>query len=237
MEETVVKHRVLVTGFGPFGPYKENPSWLAVKPLHDTLITTEKLGAIHVTTLNIPTSYTAILDTVPLMHAAPPMLPAEYSAPTARPLPEAGFDFVLHVGVWKTGGLSLERLGHKTGFTDPDAFRAFPPAIAGSELRGFSAPRYGGDFADELHTPIDVDALMSELTSGAEPLIVGTSNDPGRFGCDFLYYCSLAESKIAGRGTPVLFVHIPPIGKVMSTEDVTAGLQRLIPAVLAQLSR
>ncbi|KAJ3528951.1 hypothetical protein NM688_g7925 [Phlebia brevispora] len=33
--------RVLVTGFGPFWRYAENPSWLAVKPLHNTILHVE----------------------------------------------------------------------------------------------------------------------------------------------------------------------------------------------------
>ncbi|GJE95443.1 peptidase C15 pyroglutamyl peptidase I-like protein [Phanerochaete sordida] len=32
---------VLITGFGPFWRYEENPSWLAVKPLHNTVLYTE----------------------------------------------------------------------------------------------------------------------------------------------------------------------------------------------------
>lgn len=32
-------YNVLLTGFGPFGQHKENPSWLAVRPLQNTLIT------------------------------------------------------------------------------------------------------------------------------------------------------------------------------------------------------
>ena len=31
-------YQVLLTGFGPFGPYTANPSWDAVKPLHGKVI-------------------------------------------------------------------------------------------------------------------------------------------------------------------------------------------------------
>ncbi|KAJ3001179.1 hypothetical protein NUW54_g6594 [Trametes sanguinea] len=77
--------RVLITGFGPFGKYKENPSWLAVKPLHNTILYTDpptdlltpsdqaamitdemeeflrRPQQIHITTLEVPVSYQAVL--------------------------------------------------------------------------------------------------------------------------------------------------------------------------------
>ncbi|KIL55851.1 hypothetical protein M378DRAFT_173237, partial [Amanita muscaria Koide BX008] len=80
--------RILVTGFGPFGEFKVNPSWLAVKPLHDTNSLSRvdehdkavPLGRpIHVTTLEVPTEYEYVLNTVPGFHARPPVLPLDNS--------------------------------------------------------------------------------------------------------------------------------------------------------------
>ncbi|KAJ7094406.1 hypothetical protein C8R44DRAFT_385579 [Mycena epipterygia] len=247
MQDVYVKHRVLVSGFGPFRTYKENPSWLAVKPLHDTIITTmptrgkppkgAKPDSIHLTALNIPTVYSAVLETLPDLHAQPPVLPPLYTPPTSRPPPEEGFDLIVHVGVAGPGPLRAERLAHKTGYQLPDHERQSPPIIIGKpNLRGFGSPNYGDEFADELFTSIDVDALVNDLTSGPDPLSLETSNDPGRYLCDFIYYCSLAESQRAGRETPVLFIHCPPIGEKLSTKEVTEGLRRIISNVCAQLS-
>ncbi|KAJ6536699.1 hypothetical protein DFH09DRAFT_931143 [Mycena vulgaris] len=247
MQDSYVKYRVLVTGFGPFGTYKENPSWLAVQTLHDKIITTgprrgkppkgaAKGDAIHLTALNIPTVYAAVLDTLPGLHAQPPVLPELYTPPTSRPPPEDGFQLIVHVGVAGPGTLRAERLAHKTGYQLPDYERQSPPIVIGKgTLRGFGSPNYGDEFADELFTAIDVDALVDELTSGPDPLALETSDDPGRYLCDFIYYCSLAESQREDRGTPVLFIHCPPIGQILSTAQVADGVRRIISSVCAQL--
>ncbi|KAJ6623567.1 hypothetical protein B0H10DRAFT_1786324 [Mycena sp. CBHHK59/15] len=242
--DSYVKYRVLVTGFGPFGTFKDNPSWLAVKTLHDTVITTAPRGkppkgakapAIHLTSLNIPTLYTAVLDTLPGLHAAPPVLPDAYTPPCSRAPPDAGFDLLVHVGVAGPGPLFAERRAHKTGYSLPDNDHQPPPLAEGADGRhGFGAPRYGADFAEELYTPIDVDGVVADLTSGLEPL-VQPSDDPGHYLCDFIYYCSLAESKLAGRSTPVLFVHCPPTGQKMTAEEVADGVRRIIANVCARM--
>ncbi|KAK7062323.1 Proteophosphoglycan ppg4 [Favolaschia claudopus] len=245
MPDSYVKHKVLVTGFGPFGTYKENPSWLAVKTLHDKVITTSpirgqppkgKLDSIHLTALNIPTVYSAVLDTLPGLHAQPPILPSIYTPPTSREPPEDAFDLIIHVGVAGPGPLLAERLAHKTGYQLPDYERQSPPLIeGGGNVRGFGSPKYGEDFASELFTLIDVDSLVKDLTSGPNPLSLQTSNDPGRFLCDFIYYASLAESQRAGRGTPVLFIHCPPIGQKLSTKEVADGVERIISYICGHL--
>ncbi|KAF7315378.1 Proteophosphoglycan ppg4 [Mycena indigotica] len=224
--------RVLVTGFGPFGTFKENPSWLAVKTLHDTILN-PKQKSIHVTSLNIPTVYSAVLDTVPGLHSAPPVLPEKYTSPISLPLPDEGFDLIIHVGVAGPGNLHVERLAHKTGYALPDYDKQPPPLVnTKGTLRGFGGPRYGAEFADEIFTSIDVDKLVRELTTGPKPVSVQTSDDAGRYLCDFIYYCSLAESQREGRGCPVLFVHCPPVGNMLSTEEVAEGLKRIIIASL-----
>ncbi|KAJ7218129.1 peptidase C15 pyroglutamyl peptidase I-like protein [Mycena pura] len=229
----------------PFGRYEENPSWLAVKTLHDTIImTTPARGqppkgatpdSIHITTLNIPCVYSAVLESVPGMHAQPPVLPDKYTPPTSRPPPEDGFSLIVHVGVGLSGGLRAERLAHKTGYTLLDHEGQSPPLVIGKDSsHGFGPPRYGDEFADELLTVVDVDNLVKELTSGSKPLMLAASNDPGRYLCDFIYYCSLSESQRACHGTPVLFVHCPPIGQQLSTEEVAEGLKRIVSHVCSQ---
>jgi pyroglutamyl-peptidase len=167
----------------PFGDFKENPSWLAVKALHDTIISTAgptrgkppkgaKPDSIHLTAINIPTVYSAVLDTLPGLHAQPPVVPELYTPPTSREPPEAGYDLIVHVGVGRKGGLVVERLAHKTGYQLSDHEEQSPPIIIGKgDLRGFGSPQYGDEFADELLTPIDVDVLVGDLTSGPEPLV------------------------------------------------------------------
>ncbi|KAF7321328.1 Proteophosphoglycan ppg4 [Mycena kentingensis (nom. inval.)] len=248
--------RVLLTGFGPFGNYPDNPSWMAVKTLHESAIPVKKNLAALVTALNIPTEYQAVLDAVPGFHAQPPILPEKYTPPMTMDPPEDGFDLIIHVGVGRTGGLCAERLAHKTGYAFPDNARQVcscpsdrspivqltapqgPPIIIGGKgaLRGFGKPKYpDAEFADELFTSLNIGRLVEDLTSGPNPLNIQPSDDPGRYLCDFIYYCSLAEGERAGRGTPVLFVHCPPVKQDMSTAEVAEGLKRIIKSCFDQL--
>lgn len=132
--------RVLVTGFGAFSHYTANPSWLAVKPLHDVVLHSDPLSTpsvvdkkvsklsdvksrprpIHITTLQIPVTYEAVLDVVPGLHERPPVLPAS-AAPASLLPPESGYDFTFHLGVAGRGPLRMERVGHKLGYHMKDA--------------------------------------------------------------------------------------------------------------------
>ncbi|KAK0212963.1 hypothetical protein DFS33DRAFT_1285706 [Desarmillaria ectypa] len=150
-------YNVLLTGFGPFGQYKENPSWLAVRPLQNTLITldphpdsivadpTASPAAdcpailneepkrsppteIRISTLEIPVEYETIMKIVPGLHARPPVLPEQVQGnPLFPPPPERGYDFIFHIGVAGRGPLRMEKLAHKTGYHMKDASGNYAP--------------------------------------------------------------------------------------------------------------
>ncbi|KAH8101496.1 hypothetical protein BXZ70DRAFT_891500 [Cristinia sonorae] len=278
--------RVLITGFGPFSVFKEvNPSWLAVRPLHNTILHTESPAVpvthkntivedppasprqIHITTLEVPVTYDAVLTQIPGLHQSPPVFPTHtdpsFSIP---PPPYKGYDFIMHVGVAGPGPLALEKLAHKSGYLSKDVDDKLAPEMnaqegekADRELSAaelFEGERAGGisftssaiqrgfaegyeTFDEELFTQIDTDELCTYLRSvGASPVHV--SEDPGRYLCDFIYYCSLAEaqrqSKITGKDTtPVLFLHCPPVGQPLDTEAVTNAIKRIVSWVSARI--
>ncbi|KAF8993731.1 hypothetical protein BDQ17DRAFT_1252589 [Cyathus striatus] len=142
--------RVLLTGFGPFSHHQINASWLAVKPLHDTLFFTETPShplntsegapssttrAIHISALEIPVSYEAVLDIVPLLHLRPPVVPESISKFPSPP--NGGYDFIFHIGVAGRGPLRMERLGHKLGYNMKDANGKLA-AIVHSSSKGYN---------------------------------------------------------------------------------------------------
>ncbi|KAI0342062.1 peptidase C15, pyroglutamyl peptidase I-like protein [Trametopsis cervina] len=161
---------VLITGFGPFWKYTENPSWAAVKPLHNTIIYTEPqppteansakdqstsyaepmqqdgpvtLQQIHITTLLIPVSYQEVLAVTPGLHARPPILPIPADpAFTPTHLPANGFDFIFHVGVAGRGPLRIERLGHKLNYRMKDVDEQYAPVV---QLPKDPAPQEPGE--------------------------------------------------------------------------------------------
>ncbi|KZT11055.1 peptidase C15 pyroglutamyl peptidase I-like protein [Laetiporus sulphureus 93-53] len=144
--------RVLITGFGPFHKFNENPSWMSVKPLHNTVLYTDppvdlvmqddqaiitddmeeppRPQPIHITALEVPMSYQAVLAITPGLHARPPILPLsndpDYVFP---PPPPNGYDFMFHVGLAGRGPLRLEKLAHKNGYRMKDADGQYAPAV------------------------------------------------------------------------------------------------------------
>lgn len=91
---------------------------------------------IHITALEIPVSYEAVLAMVPGLHARPPVLPASMAA-LCPPPPPTGYDFIFHIGVAGRGPLRMERQGHKLGYHMKDALGKLAP-VARSSPKDFS---------------------------------------------------------------------------------------------------
>ena len=128
----------------PFAHYGDNPSWLAVEPLQNTVLYTDihpKSSShaptpeiahdprpIHITTLKVPVVYQDVLDIVPGLHARPPHLPPDAPGDCVPP-PASNYDFVFHLGVAGRGPLRMERLGHKLGYHMKDAKGKLAPIV------------------------------------------------------------------------------------------------------------
>ncbi|KAG8752650.1 hypothetical protein FRC11_008172, partial [Ceratobasidium sp. 423] len=170
----------------------------------------------HVSALEVPVTYSAVLSTVPPLHTS------------------KQYDVILHVGVGLAGGLEIERLAHKTGYNEPDAagrrcdpINEKPKADCGKAKaetvkRGFG-PGFE-EFGEEHRTGVDADEVVRHLKSkGLEH--TSPSNDLGRYLCDFIYFCSLACAKKEGSKVKVLFMHIPPLGSPYQVEDMTKAVK------------
>ncbi|KAF9241513.1 hypothetical protein BU15DRAFT_87108 [Melanogaster broomeanus] len=188
----VRSYYVLVTGFGPFSRYAVNPSWLAVKPLHNTVIHVDLPAElttldnrnpreldtedatlidtprnIHITTLEVPVTYEGVLSIVPGLHARPPILPStEDFCSTASP-PPGGYDLILHVGVAGRGPLRMERVGHKFGYNMKDANGCHAPIVRIKREeggRGSSEPSEA-ERMERVRLGYDIECLID----GSEP--------------------------------------------------------------------
>jgi hypothetical protein len=160
-----------------------NPSWLAVEPLHNTVISIDspsnpivvdgqtvlfddpsQIRPIHISVLQIPVSYEAVIDIVPGLHARPPVLPKS-DAPFPPP-PEKGYDFIFHIGVAGRGPLRMEKLGHKLGFHMKDADGKLAPIVR-------SSPK---DFSRRPDDPTPAENLERERL-GMDMVESGTAGD------------------------------------------------------------
>ncbi|TKY87756.1 hypothetical protein EX895_003337 [Sporisorium graminicola] len=274
---------ILITGFGPFMSVGSNPSWLAVKPLHNTVLDLDSTPSLataattddaqvnndgegvkaRIQTMQVPVHYGSVLDVVPRIHgcSSPPSpgahfwydsrLDPEFGGtpsgvyPTAYPVePPAlkAWDVVIHVGVGRQGSLRCETQAHKLGYGKPDANAQWAPlAYSASTATSIVAPKHldkdgavrgfaaGYEAFGELEsTPIPVSELISWLKArGLQTEEVDQSFDPGRYLCDFIFYCSLCEAKRNQAGTLVLFVHVPPAGERLEVERCTQAIRAI----------
>ncbi|KAF8744004.1 WD40 repeat-like protein, partial [Rhizoctonia solani] len=200
------------TDHRPFSGVPENPSWVVASHLNNQ---TRDFGGVkvHITALEIPTAYSAVLNTIPALHAS-----KEYDA-------------MVHFGLGLPDRFRIERIGHKLGYPAPDAQGEFSDIVISNEsqeIRGFGAGFE--QFEEELQTSIDVDAVVERLKSnGFEQ--TESSNDAGRFVCEFSYFCSLACAQREGTGIKVLFVHVPHIGYTYELPDMIRAFETVIEHV------
>ncbi len=264
----------------------ENPSWLAVKPLHGTKLhlssppllskgspfsatssngngDSETAGRVaKIQTLQVPVHYGSVLDLVPRIHGSKPSSPEakfwcdsrldkEFGGKEGKLYPEAypiehpqseenaGWDVVIHVGVGRGGSLRCETQAHKTGYGKPDANGSFAPILPTSDgidpkhLDKEGRPRGFGvgyeQFSDTVETQIDVPTLVKWLKErGMGEEEVAQSLDPGRYLCDFIFYCSRVEAQRAGKGTSVIFVHVPPAGTICRWKEIGRRFGQLL---------
>ncbi|XP_024049988.1 pyroglutamyl-peptidase 1 isoform X2 [Terrapene carolina triunguis] len=74
---------------------------------------------------------------------------------------------------------------------------------------------------------IDMDAVCRRVSTLGLDVTVTISKDAGRYLCDFTYYTSLYQSH--GRSA---FVHVPPLGKPYTAEQLGRALQAIIEEML-----
>ena len=265
---------ILITGFGPFMSVGNNPSWLAVRPLHDGLLDLDvpppslskgvvggqeetvrrerrddEIVRARIQTIQLPVHYRSVLDVVARIHGSEvskearfwhdSRLDAEFGGKQGEAFPQGypieprtvgGWDVVIHVGVGRQGTLRCETQAHKYGYGKPDANSDLAPLVTprppnvlpkhldkDGNVRGFNSHYQA--FNELESTPVHVSQLIAWLKSnGVTDTEIDQSFDPGRYVCDFIFYCSLCEAKRAGNGTKVLFVHVPPEGKDLQVE-------------------
>ena len=196
---------IVVTGFGVFRGYDVNPSWEAVKALPAVWDDDQHQVVVE----EIPVQYDFVLKEVPDRWAS------------RKP------DFIIHVGVSHLAEkLTLEVQANNTGYLSPDVTGSCPPGNVCVSSDSCQAAK--------LSCCLDLVDLSRAVTE--ECLEVGleatTSEDAGRYLCDFVYYKSLHATQ--GKS---LFVHVPLIDKPYSLPQMTEGLKAVTKNVIKQLQR
>lgn len=147
---------------------EENPSWQAASPLNNQTLKFTKSESTpshphapkprpveieaHISALEVAVTYSAVLSTVPPLHAS------------------KQYDVILHVGVGLPGLFMVERLAHKTGYNQTDAEGHKCDPIGGKNESDTETVKRGfgkgfEQFGEELHTDVDVGGIVKHLKS------------------------------------------------------------------------
>ncbi|KAK5859781.1 hypothetical protein PBY51_021309 [Eleginops maclovinus] len=127
---------------------------------------------------------------------------------------------VVHVGV---SGLAttvtLEQCGHNKGYKRLDNC-SFCPA---SQCCMNSGP-------DCIHSVLDMETVCKTVNDSDLGVTLSVSKDAGRYLCDYTYYTSL----YLGHGHSA-FIHVPPLGKPYSSQELGRALQAAVQEMLKML--
>lgn len=129
---------------------------------------------------------------------------------------------VVHVGV---SGLAttvtLEQCGHNKGYKRLDNCSFCPPSQCCMD-----------DGPDCIHSVLDMDTVCKRVNDSGIGVTLSVSKDAGRYLCDYIYYTSL----YLGQGHSA-FIHVPPLGKPYSSQDLGRALQATVQEMLKMLEQ
>ncbi|XP_005993218.3 pyroglutamyl-peptidase 1 isoform X1 [Latimeria chalumnae] len=129
---------------------------------------------------------------------------------------------VVHVGVsGMASTVTLEKCGHNAGYKGLDNCSFCPDSHCCVE---------GGP--ECIDSVIDMEAVCKRVAGLGLDATVTVSKDAGRYLCDFTYYTSLYLSR--GR---CAFIHVPPLGKPYSGEQLGRALKAIIQEMLDLLEQ
>lgn len=198
--------RILLSGFEPFGDFKTNPSWDALKLAQDEGLLP---ADTHIT--RVPVNYDTTFNA--------------YATAVEAIKPEAAISFGLHFrkgsdpvfGAAKTGSDPLSVIYIETTARNFDG--ATKPDNAGIQRAGsMIAP----DGPATLSATFPANALLAALKDAG--FQAELSEDAGAYLCNHLFYRSLHA--YTGR-FPYGFVHVPPVdsmGGVLSQQELARAM-------------
>lgn len=181
----------IVTGFGPFRDAKDNPTTVIAKKLKD-YIENNNLNLHLVSTVVIETSAEA----------------ARYETDKLKQqfASKKGTTFLLHLGVdFRSSNFQLEQCAYNEAhFRIPDE-KGYQPRNK-TVIDGCDPSLTTRLDVQKLHTNLELDSVVM-------------STDPGRFVCNYTYYCSLSKLQQDDSNVYSFFIHVPPFAKIPEEEQ------------------
>lgn len=188
----------MATGFGPFLDHQYNPSWEVAQGFARAL----------------PAGFCARAQRLDVTFEVAQTFAEDvyFGAQPGGPAPDFGLpEWLVHFGLAaRAERLKFEVFGYNRRGQTADASAPGARACLEGQLLGGAEPFY--------RTGIDVARMREIFEQIGEPKACGlracTSDDPGDYVCNAIYYHSLrVAEQMRARGTPaqVLFVHVPAL--------------------------
>uniref|UniRef100_A0A7S3XLE7 Phorbol-ester/DAG-type domain-containing protein n=1 Tax=Heterosigma akashiwo TaxID=2829 RepID=A0A7S3XLE7_HETAK len=234
--DPVVKVQLFVSGFSKFFGVEENPTELIVGRLREENVNAVGGGFLPegatLEALDVLEVSAAACDEAVKGWARRPMASASSGSGKQQP-PVVCERVHVHLGLCTSEEFRLEqRAANEASFRCPDERGRQPkeePIDPGAAA---------GGLAGALHTTLPVAQLAQELGArGGWRGRLRTSEDAGRFVCNYLYYRSLAQAAATKPAPPAsssaaLFLHVPHLEHA-PLDDQVAFVKDLLAAVAA----
>lgn len=128
---------------------------------------------------------------------------------------------VIHVGVSGfVSKINIEKCA-TNGFCQPD--------YSNTTLCNANINLENSGTCEILHTKIDVDSIVNSLNKNYKNIFT-ESCDVGKYLCGYIYLKSLDKDS-----SKVIFIHVPPIDKPLSSRETSDGIFKIIEKTLLQL--
>ncbi|KAM3925447.1 pyroglutamyl-peptidase 1-like protein isoform 1-T1 [Leptodactylus fuscus] len=125
----------------------------------------------------------------------------------------------VHVGMMSSSkAIALEQCGRNKGYMEKD--------LSGAHPQGGCCLLEG---PDRIESAVNMKSICKNLSWPGVHVI--HSRDAGRYLCEYAYYISLH----CGSGKAV-FIHVPPLSRIITAEILGQALQIIIQEVLRQLN-
>lgn len=128
---------------------------------------------------------------------------------------------VIHVGVSSEARkITIEKAANRKGYVKLDCYGK-------KHATGDVCPANLGD--ECINTEIDPASLCDILNYHETEIKYGTSENAGRYLCEYIYYTSLRLDKYK-----CIFVHVPPLGSPYTAEQLSNSILKIMDCILKQ---
>ncbi|XP_044745545.1 pyroglutamyl-peptidase 1 [Coccinella septempunctata] len=126
---------------------------------------------------------------------------------------------VIHVGVSSEARkITIEKTANRNGYEKLDCFGK-------KHSTGNVCPRDLGD--DFINTSINVPEICEILNSHDSTIKYCSSENAGRYLCEYIYYTSLRLDR-----NRCIFIHVPPLDSPYTAKELSDGILQIINCVL-----